>query len=476
MDPLSTTASVIAILQLSAKVVQYITTAIGATKDRKRLRDEVRACSNILQQLKDEADDSEEGKAWSETIKLLEGPNAPLHRLHMALDVIRIKLLSKDGIMKSLKWPFQDKEVHKFIEAIEREKSLLSLALENNSRKLLQEITKSSKVNGRLLMELVEVFKIGLQRNQSHFEELKNEISRVQVLQTGTQDGIHSLHERQDSREATEERQTIMDWLTPIDYASRQHDFISRRQNGTGRWLLNCKEYQAWLKTGQQTLFCPGIPGAGKTILTSIVVGDIYERYQDDPMVGVAYLYCNFRRQDEQRIDYLLASLLKQLAHGRSPLSRTLKDLYSTHKKKRTRPSWEEISKALQSAAASYSRVFILVDALDECQAADGCQMRFLLEIFTLQAKCKVNFFATSRFISEITQMFKGSVILEIRASVEDVRKYLEGHMYRLPNFVSRNAGLQEEIKVGILKSVEGMYEIFNPIFDLITNVLLGSS
>jgi Cdc6-like AAA superfamily ATPase len=138
------------------------------------------------------------------------------------------------------------------------------------------------------------------------------------------------------------------------------------------------------LKTDKQTLFCPGIPGAGKTILTSIVVADINERYQDDDIVGVAYLYCNFRRQDEQKIDDLLASLLKQLAHGRSPLSKTLKDLYGRHEKKRTRPSWEEISKAIQSAAESYSRVFILVDALDECQTTDACQKRFLSEIFTL--------------------------------------------------------------------------------------------
>ena len=113
MDPLDTTASIIAILQLSAKLIEYINTAAGATKDRKRLRKEVRACSNILQQLKDEADDSEEGKAWSATIKILEGPNAPLHSLHMALDVIRIKLQPKDSFIRSLKWPFQGKELQK---------------------------------------------------------------------------------------------------------------------------------------------------------------------------------------------------------------------------------------------------------------------------------------------------------------------------------------------------------------------------
>jgi hypothetical protein len=92
MDLLSTTASVIAVIQLSSEVVKYVSAAGGATKERKRLREEVRACEYILQQLKDEADDSEEGKAWSETIKALEAPGAPLGRLCVALSVVKAKL------------------------------------------------------------------------------------------------------------------------------------------------------------------------------------------------------------------------------------------------------------------------------------------------------------------------------------------------------------------------------------------------
>jgi hypothetical protein len=48
-------------------------------------------------------------------------------------------------------------------------------------------------------MELIELVKKGLQGNEGHFEELKDELSKVQGLQTDTQDGIHRLHERQDS-------------------------------------------------------------------------------------------------------------------------------------------------------------------------------------------------------------------------------------------------------------------------------------
>jgi hypothetical protein len=253
-------------------------------------------------------------------------------------------------------------------------------------------------------------------------------------------------------------RQTILDWITPTDYAAQQSDFIRRRQAGTGQWLIDSAEFQTWLNTKKQTLFCPGIPGAGKTILTSVVVESLHRRFQDDPSISVVYLYCNFRRQDEQKAEDLLASLLKQLAQGRSPLPDSVKSLHDGHRDKRTRPSFDEILGTLQSVATMYSRIFIIVDALDECQASDGCRMRFLLEMFNLQAKCQVSIFATSRFIPEINENFKECMQLEIRASKQDVQRYLDGHISQLPKCVLRSPELQDEIKAEIIKAVDGMY------------------
>jgi hypothetical protein len=61
-------------------------------------------------------------------------------------------------------------------------------------------------------------------------------------------------------------------WLTPTNFFAQQSDIISKRQDGTGLWLLNSKEYKMWIDGRVPTLFCPGIPGAGKTIMSSIVV------------------------------------------------------------------------------------------------------------------------------------------------------------------------------------------------------------
>jgi hypothetical protein len=250
----------------------------------------------------------------------------------------------------------------------------------------------------------------------------------------------------------------ILDWLTSIDYGPQQSDYFNRRQRGTGQWLLESKKFQDWLATSKQTLFSPGIPGAGKTILTSIVVDHLNSRFHNDSKTGIAYVYCNFQRQDKQKIGGLLASVLKQLTQSLSSLPNSIKDLYDRHKAKRTRPSVDEILRVLQSVAAIYSRVFVIVDALDECQVSDGCRTGFLSELFNLQTKHGTNIFATSRFIPEIANHFKTSVWLEIRASTGDVARYLEGHIGQLPSFVQQNQQLWREIKTGISEAVDGMY------------------
>ena len=275
-----------------------------------------------------------------------------------------------------------------------------------------------------------------------------------------TKASVDLLHERQDNRDCQlrhEEHQAIVDWLTSIEYAPQQSDFISRRQEGTGQWLLDSAEFQSWLNQKQQTLFCPGIPGAGKTMIASIVVDTLYRRFENDGSIGIAYLYCNFRQQQDQKPADLLASLLGQLVQGQPSIPNSMKSLYERHKRKRTRPSFSEISEVLQFAMASYSRTFIAIDALDECGISDRGRGKFLSEIFKLQAKTGTSLFATSRFIPDITEEFKGKPSLEIRASDADVRRYLDGHMSHLRPFVSRKPDLQEEIKTEIVKAVDGM-------------------
>lgn len=251
--------------------------------------------------------------------------------------------------------------------------------------------------------------------------------------------------------------QTILDWITPIEYTTQQSDFISRRQRGTGQWLLDSTEFQTWLSNERQILFCPGIPGAGKTIITSIVVEELTTRFLDNKNIGIAYLYCNYRRQSEQKFNDLLASLLKQLAAGQHSFPDAVKDLYEKHRGKRSRPSSYELSRAIQSVASLHTRVFILIDALDECDVFQGCLSKLVSEISSLREEARANFLITSRPIPELGKQFQPCLTREIIATDADVYTYLNGNMSQLRKCVLNNPELQEEIRTEITIAVKGM-------------------
>ncbi|KAL6837604.1 hypothetical protein V8C40DRAFT_230380 [Trichoderma camerunense] len=255
--------------------------------------------------------------------------------------------------------------------------------------------------------------------------------------------------------QSDEDRKTL-EWLSDSDYSRQHNDNIFRRQKGTGQWLLNSREYKDWLSTSKQKLFCPGIPGAGKTILTAIVIDNLHTRSLDDSTVGIAYHYCNFKRQDEQTAVRLMASLLKQLCSYQRSLPDVVKAIHKKHTVNKTRPSLEDISVVLQSVASIYSEVFIAIDALDECQPKE--RSLFLSKLFDLQSKAEINIFATSRPILEIEKLFHGCQSIDIVASPDDIYKYVDGHISHLPDFVQHSPDLQEQIKTEISASVQGMF------------------
>jgi nucleoside-triphosphatase THEP1 len=286
---------------------------------------------------------------------------------------------------------------------------------------------------------------------------LLNNTSQISVAMLAS---VNQLHERQDSQESHKEYDAVLDWITLLNYGPQHNDFINRRHVGTGKWLLESLEFNEWIETSK-TLFCPGMPGAGKTILTSVVIDELNTRFQNDKSIGVAYLYCNFRRQHEQRAEELLASLLKQLIQRQRSIPNSVQTLYNRYKWEKKQMSFDEILSSLRSVATTtYSKVFIIVDALDECQVSDRGRTKFLEAILNLQAECKtgINIFATSRFITEIKERFTDAIQREIVAHPDDVRRYLDGHIQGLPRCVRQSPDLQDEIKDRITSSVDGMY------------------
>jgi hypothetical protein len=182
-----------------------------------------------------------------------------------------------------------------------------------------------------------------------------------------------------------------------------------------------------------------------RTLFRSIVIDNLRERLKDDIGVGIACIYCNYKEKDAQTLINLVAGLWAQLVRNSGSLPTEVRDLYSTHVHQNSSPTLDDVLKILQDEIARYSKIFIVIDALDEY--AEGDRSTLLKRLRELRPT--INLMVTSRYLDAIANDFEGSPQLEISANVEDVQAYIVGRISgekRLSRFVTKDAALGENI------------------------------
>ncbi|KAF6219464.1 hypothetical protein HO133_003931 [Letharia lupina] len=254
-----------------------------------------------------------------------------------------------------------------------------------------------------------------------------------------------------------QERNELLQWLSPLNFAPQQSDLSNRRQKETGSWLLGSHEFQEWVNKEGKTLVCQGMPGAGKTMLASLVI-DRLQQIPGEENVVTAYIYCDYKRQDEQTPINLTASVTKQLLQHQDLIPENILKMYQHHQKMETRPTFEEVLEMTGSSMARLSRVYVILDALDELGNAGQVRQTLIGRLRPLQDLHHFNLMTTSRYIPSLALNFHHPLCMDVRASPEDIRRYVEGHTSDLPKCVRESTGLQEAIATAIVDSVEGMF------------------
>lgn len=84
-------------------------------------------------------------------------------------------------------------------------------------------------------------------------------------------------------------------------------------------------------------------------------------------------------------------------------------------------------------------------------------KLQLIDKLRDLQTSRNVRLLFTSRFIPEVTQYFQSCPQLEVRASEEDVRRFVEGQIPRLPTCIHRDAELKSAVQTKIVEAVDGM-------------------
>ncbi|KAJ7028112.1 ankyrin repeat domain-containing protein [Mycena alexandri] len=251
------------------------------------------------------------------------------------------------------------------------------------------------------------------------------------------------------------ERKQIIEWLSPINFFLRQADISQARQGGTGGWLLADPHFQEWESGSGRTLWCHGIPGAGKTVLASMIVDHLSPKSQNGNL-GVACIYLNHKEAEDHTPTRLLSSLWRQLVLGKD-LGPLPKKLYQQHQEKQIPLSLDEVFEVLCSAITEFLKVYIVVDAVDEYPET---QRQILFE-YLAEMGPTVNLMITSRPHITPDSALPNPATVEIRANEDDVGRYVDAQIRRSPRLskhVQSRINLREEIHSAITSTVDGMF------------------
>jgi len=135
-EALGVAASIIAILQATQTIITYVRELKGADEERKKIFTEVMNLYHFLDVLNTKVPhQAQPGDIWFRTLKSFKTPDGPLELIKPLLDRLTAKLKSATAFRKfgqAFFWPFQKGEVEEILNSIERQKSIIGLALETD--------------------------------------------------------------------------------------------------------------------------------------------------------------------------------------------------------------------------------------------------------------------------------------------------------------------------------------------------------
>ena len=270
--------------------------------------------------------------------------------------------------------------------------------------------------------------------------------SRDLTVEIGAE--IHSMKEDH----GIQLRNEMLPRICPIDPSERQRKAFNMRREGTGRWFLESERFLCWVANEKkQTLLCTGVPGAGKTVLASIIINHLEKKFANDAGVAITYFYFDYRQQLE--FPDFLSVLLRQLLQGNPGLYGTISDMCRRHEHDHL--SEEAVQKELELVISQCSEVFIIIDALDECFDVSVHRQLVIwiqgLLLFNKHTNIKV--LATTRHEDQFSKVVFKDPIFEIKASREDIESFLDANLDYLPGFIQRKPELWRYIRNQIIES-----------------------
>jgi hypothetical protein len=313
------------------------------------------------------------------------------------------------------------------------------------------------------ITDVQERLKLALQVLQldlsAESQKLVHRLLSQTTIQSASLVRIAAQNQRILDAQRSDEFRKFVAWLAPPDPGTNHATARQRHERDTGDWLLKSSQYQSW-KTGVVShLWMYGKAGCGKTILCSTAIEDIRVTCEQDADTSFAFFYFSFSDERKQSDSDLIRSLVAQLG-WREPGLSMLRQAYGDAK--RSVPGPDELEKILLASIRSCSRVYLLVDALDECPEDHEIRQGVLERVERLtQDALNLKMFATSRELNRICKKMETLAFEPLPVATcavdADIRVYLSTQVSGDQNLCTLSPEMRTLIESSIASQADGM-------------------
>ena len=164
--------------------------------------------------------------------------------------------------------------------------------------------------------------------------------------------------------------------------------------------------------------------------------------------IAIAMFYCDFRDQQEQTTTNIMGAILRQLVVRGEVLEHVQKAFQKAKKEVGGRGlRLPDMVQMLKQAVVTLPRVFICIDALDECLPKHLLELLVSLKDILHESRT-ARIFLTGRpqVEVEIRRYFTTGVIIPISPKKHDIERYLEKRLEMDTEHYAMSDGLRADI------------------------------
>ena len=392
MDPLSITASIIAVLQMTSEVVKYGLDFAGAPKAILSLKGEVESLHHLLELLQNRCERAQCQK-----------PPPPWLRV---LSEVQLKTAVEEAFVKlnpTKEW--KKSEAYQRITWHSRKDKFDEI--QNTINRYLVKINVILTLkDDATIEETRDRVKEGNEYNRHQFTQLNVQVTQLNDHMTAFEKHQNEEEEKRRQEKEEAEREEITNWLSPFSFIAKQDELLDKSFTDVGEFLWSDQRFQAWAE-GRRPWYLWGVGdlGVGKTVLASILAHHLALQSSPGSIPPlILSVYLDYKSSQTQTVEHLVGSLLQQLLQLNESLALPdeLKAVHKTAKRlgKKSSSCYKDVRRVLTNELKRFDRIYLIVDGFDELAPDD--RPRFLQELRNLKPN-EVSILLTSRRFSDET-------------------------------------------------------------------------